>query len=143
MQTQLHQYHVADVGQDMVKHPGDVRGANGLGRHHILARTMLHVLGAYQPVNAGPTHQTQNDDHGPDPIAERARQRAGLEHRRQCEYQQDVGDGGEHVVNPLQKITRAPPEIAADGAQNGADQRGKQGRRQPHRDGHLCALDDL
>ena len=41
MQAQLHQHHVADVGQDVGEHARSVAGTDGLGRTHVLARAVL------------------------------------------------------------------------------------------------------
>src|SRR5476649_2964146 len=60
----LHQRDVADVGEDVRVHAPPVRGADGVGRHHVFARLVLDVLGAHQAERAGPAGQAEDQHDG-------------------------------------------------------------------------------
>jgi hypothetical protein len=62
---------------------------------------VLHELGAHLAVHAGPAGQRQDQHH--------ALHDAAAHHRGKGEDQQDVGDGGEDVVDPLQRRSPTLP----------------------------------
>ena len=125
---------MADVGQDVAEHARARRGADRLGRAHVVARRVLDELGAYLAVDAGPADQRQDDGDAADAAAE--------DHRKR-EQQEDVGNRREDVVDPLQQVADLAAEKARDRAEQGADDGRDDGGEQADEDRGLRSLHRL
>ncbi len=64
---------------------------------------MLEIFRAHQPVHCGPAGQSQYQHNG---------DKAATENGCHCEYQQNVGNGSEDVVEPFECVIDGSAKIA-------------------------------
>ena len=134
---------MAHVRQDVREHARGGRGADRLRGEHILARAMLHVLGAHQPILPGPAGHREDDHHRPDAARKEMGKGAAAQHRGEREDKENRRDRGEYVVQPLENVVDPAAVETGAGAKQGADDGSAERGQHTHRDRDLRALDRL
>ncbi len=93
---------------------------------------MFHVLRAHQPENARPTGEPQNEDNGQHALL--------VEHRCDCQHQQNVRNRAENRIEPVQSIVGLAAEVARQCAEKCAENCRDDGRGESHQNRRFRAL---